>query len=126
MNLNITVDNHQLLAALAKAPDEMEKNVGIALKEEMIAVLEESRNTHRFVTRTGMLDRSQQMRQLAPMSVEDYLDEGIASYGVYVHEGHHSWPPDQFLYDSFNRHIDSITDGVEKALNKTFQELGLT
>jgi serine/threonine protein kinase HipA of HipAB toxin-antitoxin module len=126
MNLKITVDAKGLMAALTKEPETLEKNVGIALKEEMIKVIDESRNTHRFVIRTGMLDRSQQMRQLAPMSVEDYLDEGIASYGVYVHEGHGSWKPDRFLYDAFKRHVDSITKAVENAINKTFKQLGLS
>lgn len=123
--LKIEVDKKQLLAALAKSPETLEKNIGIALKEEMVSVVEESRNTHRFVTRTGMLDRSQQVRQLAPMTVEGFLDEGIASYGVYVHEGHGTWAPDRFLFDSFTRHEDQFVTAVENAINKSFKEAGL-
>lgn len=49
-------------------------------------VAEEARQTHRFESHTGTLERSIQTHTTDVMG-EVYLDSGVAKYAVFVHEG---------------------------------------
>jgi hypothetical protein len=126
MSIVITCDATKLLAALAKAPDELTKSIDTTLKKEMQDVILDAQQTHRFITRTGMTEHSIQQRSPQMMVVEDYLDTGIASYGVYTHEAHGTWAPDRFLYNAFNRRVEKLVENVEKTINNVFRKLGLS
>jgi len=126
MSITITCDATQLLAALAKAPDELNKSINTTLKKEMQDVIIDAQHTHRFTTRTGMTEHSISQRNPTMMVVEDFLDTGIASYGVFTHEGHGTWAPDRFLYNAFNRHVEGIVKAVEQTINNVFRKLNLT
>ena len=125
MSVTITCDATQLLAALAKVPDELSKSIDTTLKKEMQDVIIDAQQTHRFITRTGMTEHSISQRSPQMMVVEDFLDTGIASYGVYTHEGHGSWAPDRFLYNAFNRRVDKIVSAVEQTINNIFRKNNL-
>jgi hypothetical protein len=125
MSVTITCDATQLLAALAKAPEELTRSIDTTLKKEMQDVIIDAQQTHRFITRTGMTEHSISQRSPQMMVVEDFLDTGIASYGIYTHEGHGSWAPDRFLYNAFKRRSEKLVDAVEKTINTVFRKLNL-
>jgi hypothetical protein len=70
-----------------------------------------------------MLERSIQY-QVHPSGFQGFafIEKGLAPYGVYVHEGHHSWQPDRFLINAFadktKDFIVAMTVAIGKALKK--------
>jgi hypothetical protein len=115
--LQITVEDNGIPDKISGMSDKLLSGILISLKEGMTKVMLEARSTHRFISRTGSTERSVQMRVTGPTDVEDYLELGIASYAPYTHEGHGTWAPDQFLYEAFDRNLESIEDGVQKIID---------
>ena len=80
---------------------------------------------HRFITRSGNLERSIQSSaaQVGDDVVgEVFINESISNYGKYVHEGHGSWSPDKFIDQAFSRNQSSIDSEIEAAINR---EMGI-
>lgn len=67
--------------------DIFDKRIRQAVKASAIAVQDEAQTHHDYTSRTGDLTRSVDMRMLNDKCAVVYLDEGLASYGPFVHEG---------------------------------------
>jgi hypothetical protein len=73
-------------------------------------VQKEAQRRHAFKSRTGKLERSVRTEKTDDGG-SVYLDESIAPYAEYVHEGHGSWSPDRFLTDAEDeRYLDKLID----------------
>lgn len=110
-----------------------------AVERSVNKVQHEATSHHRFTSRTGMLERSVRSEVSGDTHGIVYLDEGVAKYGVYVHEGTRPhvikprnktvlrWPgkggfvfskiahhpgtkPDQFLYEA----LDDCSGEIDK------------
>lgn len=76
------------LEALAAAPEKVRSGLRLALKRTASNIASEAKRTHRFKTRTGMLEKAVEFNvDDAAMKAEIYLNEAIAPYAKYVHEG---------------------------------------
>jgi hypothetical protein len=129
MNLTVTVDTKKLEDALRKAPQEVEKTLRVELKQQLqkMQQLARMKSVHRFTTRTGFLERSiQQSVDQSGLFGIVKLVLGIAPYGAYVHEGHHSWKADQFLYRAFELRKEIIIKAINDAVSLAIQRAGLT
>lgn len=116
----------KLVAAFKKAPEEVANALRITLKQQLGGVQSEAQHSHRFITRTGLLKNSieKDVDQSGLIGVVQ-LNSAVASYGKYVHEGHHSWAPDQFLYIAFEKKRQGIVNAINETLNAIFQKVGL-
>lgn len=78
---------------------------------------------HRFKSRTGSLIDSISS-EVYGLTGRVYIDDFIASYGVYVHEGQRSWAPDQFIYGAVSRMLPDLKMELHIALNEVEAEMG--
>ena len=124
MGLVIKIDSSKLLKALEIAPREVEKELRVEMKHQMAQVQALARRNHRYKTDTGFLERSVKSK-VDKLSGTTFLDDGIADYGKYIHEGFKSWRPDQFLYRAFSRLTSKIVKGMQDAVNRAIRKAGL-
>lgn len=80
------------------------------------------RPTGRYYRNTHRLEKSIQV-EMSDNGGRVYLDEGIADYGVYVHEGTRTWDPDQFVYESFDMFRDDIVRNIGNAVAESIANL---
>jgi len=59
-----------------------------------------AKNDHRFTSRSGRLISAIKIKGSLDKGLELYLDENIADYGRYVHDGQKSWKRDSFIEHS--------------------------
>ena len=74
-------------------------------------IILEAKANHEFITRTGNLERSiKNTIKLGKNKIISrfILDNMIANYGKYIHNGFKSWKPDKFLENSFNHHVKNL------------------
>ena len=85
-------------------------------------ILLEAKQIHRFKARTGNLERSikNQIRKTDKSIVSRFHFDGrVANYGKFIHNGFHSWKPDPFLENSFDKHnklIQKTIDDIWKSV----------
>jgi hypothetical protein len=101
------------------------------LKKVMIAsaktIVTEARlqQNHRYKRKGGLLQRSTREEvDKSGLSAKVFLDEGIASYGKYVHEGHGSWMPDRFLYNVAKRQKPYFIARINGAVKRIIEAAG--
>jgi hypothetical protein len=87
------------------------KKLKDTIEKVSLDIVLEAKAQHRFTARTGNLERSIKNRVTAEankiLSIFE-LDNKIANYGKFIHNGFRSWKPDPFLEDSFNKHIKRL------------------
>lgn len=132
MKLQMKVEARGLLDAFKKAPFETAKELRVEMKSQMSHLQRDAREHHRFVARTGMLERSVQFQvERSGLAGKAYLETGLAPYGVYVHQGHHvgrgkgGWKPDKFLYEAFDRLKPQFLREMGKAIDRALRKVGL-
>lgn len=85
----------------------------------LAAVQATARRDHRYIRRTGKLLRSVRMETNTDGG-SVYIDEGLAPYGKYVHDGTRHISSDPFLYEAAdaNEHIldSAASDAVDHAI----------
>jgi hypothetical protein len=114
------------------------------LKQEISWVVSQAKSHHRFQSHTRMLEKSivanDENRLSAYMAfspggstslmAEAHLDDGIAFYGKYVHEGQKAarfkrpWKPDQFLFNALEFRSKYIDKNLENAINEAIRKAG--
>lgn len=119
MGLTLEIRNvDKVVGMFLRFPDEVARFVRPAMGEAMANVATRAALTHRYITRSGMLDRSIQSEVDATGFVgRVYLEPGIAAYGQYIHEGFKSWAPDRFLNESLQANTDDIVEKIQDAVN---------
>lgn len=130
----LTVDLSKFEDLCGKLPAVVEHAAMRAAKAELSTVQYIAKAVHRFQSTSGRrptgryyknthrLERSVQV-EMTDTGGRVYLDEGIADYGIYVHEGQRSWSPDQFVYDAFEAQKDDIVTGIGEAVAIAITEL---
>lgn len=93
------------------------------LKQEISWVIQNAKKNHRYQHYTRMLEKSVVMSdKMPPLISEAHLDTGIAHYGPYMHEGHHSWKPDQFLYKALEFESKFTQHNLEMAIEDAIRK----
>jgi hypothetical protein len=78
------------------------------------------RPTGRYYRNTGALEDSIRVKMESDGG-RVYLEEGIAPYGKFVHDGQRTWEPDQFVYDAFETQKDNIVSDLNYALDEAIR-----
>lgn len=130
----LTFDLRPFEELCGKLPAAIENAVRREAKVQLGVVQKTARTFHRFQSEsgrrpsgryyrnTGRLERSVQV-EMTDDGGRVYLDEGIADYGVYVHEGQRSWEPDQFVYEAFEILSRDIINGLTNAASTAIANL---
>jgi hypothetical protein len=134
MEIKLEFDNKALLA-FKVAPDNAKEAVRRSIRESAVLVQERAQKRHRFISRTGNLERAV-VASIQEAQAAIFLDKRTAFYAGFVHEGtaphdifpkkrkclrwagrsgfvfakkvhHPGTKPDQFLYKALN---DSRTE----------------
>jgi hypothetical protein len=108
------------------------------MKHQLVEIQRQARKNHRYNTHTGALEKSINWKILQQGLVgEVYLEDSIADYGVYVHEGHgargksvlhgypYVWNPDRFLEKAVKDREVQIRWGLERAIQEAIMKAGL-
>ena len=123
-DVELTVKN-EVSAAFEKLADTLDETiVEYGVQPFLKAVQRTAQQRHRFTRRTGKLERS-----IRTETTKDggtvYLDEGIANYGKYVHQGFGSWSADKFLDVAAEGNMRLLDSDVGRAVDKAINDAGL-
>lgn len=155
MEISLNIQAGKLLEAFAKAPQAVRDHLRIAVKSSTVDVQREARKTHRFKTKTAMLERSVTVSFPDEMTGRVFLNPAIAGYANAIHDGsrphriepkrrkrlrwatpgggfafarqvnHPGTKADPFLYAALEARKDAIQTKMDKATGAALQEAGL-
>ena len=80
------------------AREVFEKRLRQAIRASAREVQEEAQRTHRFTSKSGQLERAIDVRMISEKTAEVYIDNDVAYYGPFVHEGtraHYIFPKEK-------------------------------
>lgn len=80
------------------AREVFEKRLRQAIRASAREVQEEAQRTHRFTSKSGQLERAIDVRMISDKTAEVYIDNDVAYYGPFVHEGtraHYIFPKEK-------------------------------
>jgi len=151
--IEVSVDVSALTGSFLAFPIALKNELRKELKNQIQTVTREARTMHRYGgstkrERLGRQGRGYTLTGKLAMSTlnhvndqatiaEAYLETGIASYGVFVHEGHggpgksvlkghpYVWEPDRFLDAAMKRREPYIQPAIEKAVIEGLRKAGL-
>ena len=123
VELEVKLDDSQLPASLNKlAGNFFDDIVEEAVHTYLDQVAKTAKRSHRYKRRTGALERSIRTDK-HDNGGSVYIDDSIAPYGEYVHDGTKHIIADPFLMDAEdNRLLDNL---IDKAVDKILQREGL-
>ena len=121
----MSIDISEPVSALNKLSDLLGSRLESALKEQADTIEKQARTVHRYQKRTGKLQQAT-VAEATRSEITGYLDEGIAHYGKYVHDGQRSWAPDPFLDNAFHGADFKIRVAAEKAFDSAIIGAGLS
>lgn len=97
--ISLSLDYKSLLSVAQAAPDMFRNTMGLALGKSARAVQAYARATHRFTSRSGNLERSVDYTVDADnLTATIELDQAVAFYGLFIHEGTGTWGPKGMPY----------------------------
>jgi hypothetical protein len=85
ISLNIRAD--KLLEAFGKAPQAVRDHLRIAVKSSTVDVQRVARKSHRFATKSGVLERAVTVEFPGEMTGRVFLNPAIAGYAGAIHDG---------------------------------------
>lgn len=121
--LKMTMTDTKVIKGLKELPKELTNEINKALQDTFYHMAVEARNAHRYTVRTGKL-RSATRSAVKELTGELFVDDLKADYGVYVHQGHGTWAPDQFVYDAFKRGHPILDRAIDQAVDKAIKQAG--
>jgi hypothetical protein len=76
----------------------------------------DAKRKHRYHSRTGKLSRSLRVNKLRDGG-RLLIDDALCNYAKFVHIGHKSWAPDEFLFEAYDRNEKKVDRLIDKAIN---------
>jgi hypothetical protein len=123
--LDVTVDSKQVEDGLNRLSSTLESSVVQKAVQPVLKQIQvEAQRHHRYTRRTGRLERSIRST-MNRTGGEVFIDDSMADYGKYVHEGFKSWNPDKFLYQAAEKYDKVLDVAVEKAIDDDIKQAGL-
>lgn len=118
--VEVYLDARKLLG-YATIPDYAEA----ALEEVMFTYLTRietrAKVLHRFRSRTGSLVAAIES-ELYGLSGRVYIDDILAPYGKFVHNGQRTWAPDPFVYNAVSQLEGELTSVLKRTLEASIKE----
>jgi hypothetical protein len=120
--VNITVDANDVIGGMEELPDDLHQALNTSLGISLSRMQTYAQFTHRYKTRTGRLS-SAISSEVKDLMGELFIDENKAYYGKYVHEGHGTWAPDQFIYGSAEANTENLMSSLNQALDSAIKKV---
>jgi len=117
-------DYEDATRALTEFSKDIKDEVEAVLEETFKKVVKEAQSVHRFRNRSGRLVSAVQA-EIKGYTARAFIDDGLAPYGGFIHDGFKTWAPDPFLADAFQRNASSIDRAFETSISRVIQRLGL-
>jgi hypothetical protein len=93
------------------------------IKQEMSEIVRTAKKDHRYTHRTRNLEKSTLTNDaMPPLTAEGHLDDGIAFYGKFIHQGFRTWSPDQFLYNALDQRKEQVQHNIEMAIEEAIRK----
>jgi hypothetical protein len=105
------------LMGIYEVPDYAEASLMEVMRSGLTKMESYAKRHHRFKSRTGALISSISS-EIYGLSGRLYIDDFIAPYGVFVHEGQRSWAPDQFIYEAASALSSDLRRNLIASYNK--------
>ena len=123
--VTVTSNADQVAAEFAKLavtlqPVIVKDSVEPFLREVQI----EARRQHRYNRNSGKLERSIKISMSADGG-DVSIDDRLAPYGKYVHEGTRKWNADKFLTEAGERKQKDLYRNADRATEKAIKQAGL-
>lgn len=123
--ISVKIDTSDIKQKFSDLPSALLDSIRIEMKNQITKVQETARKNHRYQTHTRKLEESVQTRILKDGLIgQIYLENSIADYGVYVHEGHGTWDPDRFLDEAIERQETEINEAMGLAIQEGIRKAG--
>jgi len=119
VEINVDLNASGVLKALDKFTETLDSELEISLRASFFNMEGLAKYQHRYKVRTGRLQSA--TRAMVRDLVGDlYIDDAIAPYGVYVHEGHHNgaWAPDRFINDALRNGEPALMRSIDNAIKR--------
>jgi len=125
--LRAKIDARAVSNALARSPRIFLRELTIGAKQGLTVIQEDARRNHRFITRSGNLERSVQVDNpiLFQKIGRVFLDIGIALYGSRIHRGFGTWRMDLFLFEAAKKKTAEVINLINRAIGKAIIKAGL-
>lgn len=116
MEMVTAIDYKAFSKAFNAFPIEAAKELRLEMKGASKAVMQDAKLHHRFKRKSGMLDRSINYTiSESGLSSEVFLDDGVASYGKWVHDG----TPPHIIRAKGQKALMFVMGGVKFMVPKT-------
>lgn len=119
--VEVILDAHKLLG-YASIPDYAEAALGDVLGSYISRITRRAKILHRFRSRTGNLVSAIES-EMYGLSGRVYIDDMLAPYGKFVHNGQRTWAPDPFIYDAVAELEDELSIALKATLAKEFAKV---
>jgi len=103
----------------------LDRHMKLARKHIATLITKTARNEHRYNHRTGELrnaTKSRSIKNATSLIVKTYIDEGIAPYGKYIHNGTGTWSADPFINDAIKKNWNRINEIISKHIDEAMAE----
>jgi hypothetical protein len=87
----------------------------------MPLIEQEAKNSHKYQSRTGRLSRATSVRTERDM-LQGYINDHLAPYGKYIHDGFKSWSPDPFIEQAIINNITTIDSIIDEEITKYLEK----
>jgi hypothetical protein len=92
-------------------------------EERIKTLLENSaRNDHRYVSRTGNLERATKTKGTLDKEINLYVDQGKAPYAKYVVNRRGTWKGDPFIEDAGTENSDKVRKIIQELYDDSIAE----
>lgn len=116
ISISAKVDT-SLLDALSSRLPKVEAQVLDVIYKGLKKAEWHAKREHRYKRRTGKLTRATQA-EFNPKGGSLGINDAVAHYGKYVHEGQRSWAPDKFIPTALNRVWPAIDKQIDNVIDK--------
>lgn len=125
-SIKIKIEDKAVMKALDEAKPAIIRAAQGAIIDVNASVIRSAKTNHRYKRRSGDLQKATKQFEESSNTFGVHIDETIAKYGQYIHDGFKTWASDPFLTKAFNRAIDKkkyskkIVERVNRVLAKVF------
>lgn len=107
---------------LVKEPKNYSPEIDSGIQNGLIEVqplLQQTIQTnHKYINRTGRLQNASKV-DISKFNVKAYIDDRIAKYGKYIHDGTKHISPDPFIANAIENNKEKIKQTITNTINRS-------
>ena len=115
----ITIDT-QIVVDQRLDTKSVDNAISEAIKQAAPLIQNEARSNHRYKSHTGNLIRATKVQTTKTLA-KAYIDDSMAKYGKYIHDGKGRWAPDPFLDNAIQSNLDKIDSIIANSIDRNLK-----